>query len=83
LEVEVEVEAEVEADVDEDDELFAVVPHTISEATPATPMLSIVTVVVRLAARFFPVVLMSIFIASLISSNCVTIYVPPDFFEAV
>lgn len=74
-------EDEVDEDVVDDDEPLEVVPHTISDVIPAVPMLRMVTVVVRSAASFFPVVLMSIVLPHFV--NCFTIYIPPIFFEAV
>jgi hypothetical protein len=60
---------EVEVDVDDvaDDELVDVVPHTISDAIPAVPKLRRATVVVRLAASCFPVVLMSMLLPHLLA----------------
>jgi hypothetical protein len=66
-------ESPVEVDVDEDDddvaddELLDVVPHTISDAIPAVPKLRRATVVVRLAASCFPVVLMSMLLPHLLA----------------
>jgi hypothetical protein len=61
------VDVDEDDDVVADDKLLDVVPHTISDAIPAAPKLRRATVVVRLAASCFPVVLMSMLLPHLLA----------------